>query len=277
MPSTGTVLVADCFDTYSLTLPLFQTPSPYVFSTVSVPAAGGVPWNTFGSNHYINADCTKVGVPNAGTPASNPGPGIYRTFGNVYQSLIWGQWIRINTRPITNVAIWRLCDGQNHNVGIITPQLYGVAHCNLQLNALGTLSLVNGGSGAQIASAASAYPLGSWHFLEAFIYLGDHNHALPVMQGAFTVKLDGAVIMSGTNAQTAFSTIGNGIGYGADTFTMDAEIDNLAANIDFGPYYIMSAPNAGAMLGTSAGVLFQTLFANANGTVDQLVVTGAAS
>ena len=295
MASTGTILVADCFDTYSLTLPLFQTPSPYVmaaasfqnwnggalvdsthnvFSTVSVPAVGGVPWNTFGSNHYINADCTQVGTPN---PFPNPGPGIYRTFGNVYQSIVFGQWIRVNALPgfPRSVALWRLCDGQNHTGGL-NPQIYGLAHCFLSLSFSGILSLINGGgSTGTIGTAIPNFPVGSWHFLETFIYLGDKNSPTQATQGNFTVKLDGAVLFKSDNAQTAFFDF-QGAGYNADTITIDAEFDNVA-NIDFGPYYVMSAPNAGAMLGTSTGVMFQTLFANANGSVNQLVVTGAAT
>lgn len=289
----GQIIVADAFDTYSLSLPLFQTPSPYVLSAASfqnflpggalnpVPAnifsvvadSGAVPWNSSLSNHHINADCTQVGTPSS---FPNPGPDIYRTFGNIYQSLIWGQWIRINTLPgpARSVTIWRLTDGQNIATGI-NPQVYGLPHSILQINHPGNLSLVNGGTGGVLASTPPNYPVGSWHLLEAWVYLGNLN-GTPPLRGAFSVKLDGTPIMSSANAQTAFTNFGQSAGYGADTFAFGAEFDNVA-NIDFGPYYVMSAPDASFTLANSKGVTFQTLFANANGAVDQLSVNGASS
>src|SRR5216683_1651290 len=96
----GKLLLADAFDTYDTTLPLFKSPSPYVmaaasfnfysgggvlidsnhnvFSLVSDAAIGAVPWNSVGNNHHIHVDCTQVGGPPVSYP--NPGPGIYRTF-----------------------------------------------------------------------------------------------------------------------------------------------------------------------------------------------------
>src|SRR5229473_3238466 len=128
----GKLLVADAFDTYDPTLHLFQSPSPYtvaaasfnfysaggtlldtnhnVFSIVSAPAAGAVPWNIFANNHYLHVDCTQVGGPPI--PYPNPGPGLYRNAGNNYQALIWGGWIRVVTLPHANVAIWRLNDSK---------------------------------------------------------------------------------------------------------------------------------------------------------------------
>lgn len=303
----GKILLADAFDTYDGTLHLYQSPSPYVmaaasfnfyangafqdsnhdvFSIVSVPAVGGLPWNKAGNNHYLHVDCTQIGsppVPFGQTSATNPGPGMYRSFGNVYQALIWGGWFRITTLPIAGQSVvpWRLNDSKNTTGGLFPP-VYGTDHCYLSIDSNATLAFVNNNSG-NIATKTN-FPTGTtWHFLEVFVYIGNLNGGTGI-RGSFQVNLDGVSIMSSTNAQTA-SNLPNS--YDADSITLDAEFSNTAI-YDFGPYYVMDPQGGGAaaFLGLSSGVTgtstgygvpFQTLLATANGGVNQLSVVGAGS
>ena len=261
---TGKVLIVDGWFGYGTGSLPSNSPYSILFPQYwTVASQANPPWMASGINatgYYLLA---QLASPNA---SNNPGAGVYRSCGNMYQSLVHGFWFRVDTMPSGSVAMWRANDSQD------LTQTFGRDQIYLSLSSAGQIDFRNsantsfGTTGANLAT-------GQWYFFDIYYFIGDTNGGTGA-RGAVQLNIytsNGALYTNISNVNCPTRSFTFTSSYIANDLTFDGEFDNQAV-MRFGPYYIVDPQGTGtnAMRGVR---YFAPAFLGANSTPQQFTAS----